>query len=142
MALLLTACSLIVPVASANGRSPRSSRHSRVPPKVCPIDWRKGTWHVKQLIRCAADHWSVPGGARKALYDREPRVALPPACVQLVQRRDRHLPAPVAGTGPAVPTRTASSGWSAFNARANIIVTMRMVKRGRLVALGRLARDR
>ena len=93
-ALLLTALLLIVPAASAKA-TPQESRYSWVPPKICKIDWRKGTWHVKQLIRCAADHWDVPGGASMALYVANRESHFYPARVQLVLGRERHLPAPV-----------------------------------------------
>ena len=54
-------------VNTAHAREADVGRH------ICQIEWRKGDWHVKQLIRCAAGRWSVPGGPDKALYvaDRE-----------------------------------------------------------------------
>src|SRR5262245_34398353 len=65
-ALFLTALLLIVPIASA--KADGGTGYREVPRRICPIDWREGTWHVKKLIRCAAHRWSVPGGASKALY--------------------------------------------------------------------------
>ena len=31
-----------------------------VPPWVCDYDWQQGRWHIKQLIRCAANRWAAP----------------------------------------------------------------------------------
>jgi hypothetical protein len=114
--------------ASAASSSTTTARYSYVPHKICPIDWRKGPWHVKKLIRCAAHRWQVPGGARTAL--------------RIANRESHFRPrAYNAYSGAAGifqhllrywPGRAYTYGfkrWSAFNARANIIVTMRMVKR-------------
>jgi len=104
--------------------STRSSEH-QVPNKVCDYDWRKGTWQVKELITCAAEHWTVPGGPAMALAiaDREshyqPRAYNPSGCAGIYQHMLRYWPQRAAEFG--------FRGWSAFNARANIIVTMRMV---------------
>ena len=38
------------------------------PGKVCPIQWRNGTFQVKRLIRCAARHYGV--NARQGGDDR------------------------------------------------------------------------
>ena len=43
------------------GAATPGAGYPEVPRKICPIDWREGTWHVKKLIRCAAARWSVPG---------------------------------------------------------------------------------
>lgn len=93
--------------------------------KVCPIDWRQSTWHVKQLIRCAAWHHGV--STETALY--------------VAWRESRYRPSAYNAAGGAAgiyqhllkywPGRAADFGfrdWSVFNARANIMVTMRMVK--------------
>jgi hypothetical protein len=92
--------------------------------RICPIDWRQSTWHVKQLIRCAASHFGV--GERRALY--------------IAWRESRFRPSAYNTAGEAAgiyqhllrywPRRAEDYGfhnWSVFNARANIIVTMRMV---------------
>jgi hypothetical protein len=94
--------------------------------RICPIDWRQSAWHVKQLIRCAASYHGV--GERKALY--------------IAWRESRYRPNAYNAGGNAAgiyqhllkywPARAEDYGfrdWSAFNARANIFVTMRMVKR-------------
>jgi hypothetical protein len=93
--------------------------------RLCPIDWRQSAWHVKRLIRCAADHYDV--SQRKALY--------------VAWRESRYLPYAYNGAGPAAgvfqhllrywPDRADTYGFpdrSPFNARANILVTMRMVR--------------
>jgi hypothetical protein len=93
---------------------------------VCPVAWRKGTFYVKRLVRCAANFYGV--SIDKALYvaNREsnfhPRAYNSWSCAKgIFQHLCRYW-----------PTRASSYGfrdWSAFNARANIMVTMRMVKR-------------
>jgi hypothetical protein len=127
VALLLTALLLIVPAVSANAAS-QDARYSWVPPKICKVDWRKGTWHVKKLIRCAADHWDVPGGAAKALYIANRESHFDPDAYNassgakgIYQHLSRYWPGRAYTYG--------FKGFSAYNARANIIVTMRMVKR-------------
>lgn len=93
---------------------------------LCPIDWRQSTWHVKRLIRCAAEHYEV--STRKALY--------------IAWRESRYRASAYNEAGRAAgiyqhllkywPDRAETYGfpdWSAFNGRANIMVTMRMVRR-------------
>jgi hypothetical protein len=93
--------------------------------RLCPIDWRQSTWHVKKLIRCAAEHYDV--GKRKALH--------------IAWRESRYRADAYNRAGRAAgiyqhllkywPDRAQAYGfaeWSPFNARANIFVTIRMVR--------------
>ena len=127
VAALLIAAILTVASASISRAAEPEGRY-QVAAKICNIDWRKGTWQVKQLIRCAAAHWHVPGGVDTALAiaDREsqfrPRAYNPSGCAGIYQHMLRYWPGRAADYG--------FPGWSAFNARANIIVTIKMVKRG------------
>jgi hypothetical protein len=122
-ALSIAAILTVVPATISNASIP-ADRHEAA--KICNYDWHKGTWQVKQLIRCAADHWHVPGGENTALAvaDREshfhPNAYNPSGCAGIYQHMLRYWPGRAAAYG--------FQGWSAFNARANIIVTMRMVK--------------
>jgi transglycosylase-like protein with SLT domain len=126
VAALLFAAILTVAPASVSRAAVPNDR-IQVPAKICNIDWRKGRWHVKQLIRCAANHWHVPGGADTALAiaDREsqfrPHAYNPSGCAGIYQHMLRYWPGRASVYG--------FPGWSAYNARANIIVTIRMVKR-------------
>ena len=123
-ALSIAAILTVVPATISQAGIPEV-RHEAVS-KVCDYDWQMGTWQVKQLIRCAADHWNVPGGASTALAiaDREsqfrPNAYNSSGCAGIYQHMLRYWPGRAAAYG--------FSGWSAFNARANIIVTMRMVQ--------------
>jgi hypothetical protein len=126
-ALFLTVMLLIVPIASANAAD-GSTVYREVPRRICPIDWREGTWHVKRLIRCAAHHWSVPGGAPKALSIANRESHFRPRAYNsysgaagIYQHLRRYWPGRARTYG--------FRDWSVFNARANIIVTMRMVHR-------------
>ena len=124
-ALSIAAIVTIVPASMSGAAGSGSRRHAQVPARICNVDWRKGTFQVKRLIRCAAHHWHVPGGADMALYvaDREshyyPNAYNPSGCAGIYQHMLRYWPSRAAAYG--------FRGWSAFNARANIIVTMRMV---------------
>jgi len=120
-----TASNAVIAESRHNVHPSARSDEPQVPSKVCDYDWRKGTWQVKSLIKCAAEHWTVPGGPAMALAiaDREshyqPRAYNPSGCAGIYQHMLRYWPGRAAAYG--------FGGWSAFNARANIIVTMRMV---------------
>lgn len=129
-ALVLAALLTLLPAVPSGAAIPEarraaSSSEGLVSGKVCSYDWRRGTWQIKQLIRCAASNWAVPGGVATAL--------------DIANRESRFRPGAYNASGAAGiyqhllrywPGRAAAygfRGWSAFNARANIIVTMRMV---------------
>ncbi len=95
-------------------------------PKICPIKWRRGPAFVQKLIRCAAIHWHVPGGPRMALFiawresHYRPFAYNPSGAEGIYQHMRQYWPARASSCGFA--------NWSAFNGRANVIVTMRMVR--------------
>jgi hypothetical protein len=127
VALLLSVLLLVLPAASATA-GPQEARYTQVSPKVCPVDWRIGTWHVRKLIRCAAFRYHVPGGATKALAIANRESHFDPGAYNaysgaagIYQHLSRYWPGRAYTFG--------FKGYSAFNARANIIVTMRMVTR-------------
>jgi hypothetical protein len=99
---------------------------TKIPAKVCAINWRKDTRHVKGLIRCAAHHFDVNVDKAVSIAFREsrfhPRAYNNWSCAKgIYQHLCRYW-----------PTRAREYGfrdWSAYNARANIFVTMRMVRR-------------
>jgi hypothetical protein len=122
-ASLLTAVIMSFPTATAQAMV---QRDTTVSTRICPIDWRQSTWHVKQLIKCAAAHHGI--SREKALY--------------IAWRESRYRPSAYNAGGNAAgiyqhllkywPGRAEDFGfkdWSAFNARANIFVAMRMVRR-------------
>jgi hypothetical protein len=124
-ASLLTAVIMSFPTATTSGAMPQRDAQRVVSTRICPIDWRQSTWHVKKLIRCAASHHGV--SERIALY--------------IAWRESRYRPSAYNAAGQAAgiyqhllkywPDRATDHGfrnWSAFNARANIMVTMRMVR--------------
>jgi soluble lytic murein transglycosylase-like protein len=129
--LFLTATLTILP-ASTGAAAPIDSDGSRLmtttstTTRLCPIDWRRGRAYVKDLIRCAARHYGI--NVDKALYvaDREsnfhPDAYNSWSCAKgLYQHLCRYWPERAETYG--------YEGRSAFNGRANIMVTMRMVKR-------------
>ncbi|HWO70052.1 MAG TPA: hypothetical protein VNP94_04780 [Actinomycetota bacterium] len=120
--ILIVAAALALWAAAAPARA--HHRAPRLPLRVCDHEWWEGTWHVKQLIKCAAHRWDVPGGARKALAV---------AACESGFRPDAYNPAGYAGVFQQAvrywPTRATHYGFpgrSPFNARANVIVSIRM----------------
>jgi len=117
----LASASLLAPaVVSATAAEART-----VPLRVCDYDWQTGTWHIKQLIRCAAHRWPVPGGAYKAIAVADCESDLNPRALSssgsyagLFQQSTRYWPS---------RSRTFGQGdRSVYNGRANIIVSIRM----------------
>jgi soluble lytic murein transglycosylase-like protein len=125
--LILTAILTTVPAAQASAATAtRETRYTYYPSKVCPIDWRRGTYYVKQLIRCSAKHYGVSVSKALAIANREsnfrPRAYNGSSCAKgIYQHLCRYWPGRAYTYG--------FKNWSAYNARANIIVSMRMVKR-------------
>lgn len=126
--LILTATMTTFPVTEAHA-SPvvgGSLRTASTSTRVCPVDWRKGTFYVKKLVRCAARRYGV--SVSKALYiaNREsnykPRAYNGSSCAKGIYQ---HL----CTYWPGRAKTYGFNDWSAFNARANIMVTIRMVKR-------------
>jgi len=119
--LILTALIIASPVATSTAEA-----YSYTPRRICAIDWREGTHQVKRLIRCAANHWHVnPDKAlsiahRESLFDAHAYNAW--SCAEGIYQ---HL----CGYWPGRAFDYGFRGRSAFNARANIIVTMKMVHR-------------
>ncbi len=116
VAALAASTLLALPAAQAQA-------HDRVKDWVCDYRWRDSTYQLKRLIRCAARRWAVPGGPAKALA---------------VARCESHLDPGAYGNGNAGvfqqrvvywPGRARTWGFpgvSAFNGRANVIVSVRM----------------
>jgi len=118
--LILTALIIASPVATSTAEA-----YSYTPRRICDIDWRVNKRHVKHLIRCAANHWDVnPDKAisiarRESLFDPEAYNSW--SCAKgIYQHLCRYWPDRAYDYG--------FRGRSAFNARANIIVTMKMVR--------------
>jgi hypothetical protein len=101
-----------------------ASAADAVPRRVCDFDWRRGTWHVKQLIRCAAARWDSPGSPAVAVEvarcesELRPRAYNPNGYAGLYQQATSHWPGRAEQWG--------QEGRSVFNGRANIIVSVRM----------------
>ncbi len=116
-ALIGAALVPVAPAAMANAAA-------EVPHRVCAYDWREGTWHIKQLIRCAARRWDAPGSPDQAVAvarcesGLRPRAYNPNGYAGLYQQSTRYWPPRANQFGQ--PDR------SVYNARANIIVSVRM----------------
>ena len=119
---------LVAALASASLRAPAQPAVAReaqiVPLRVCDFDWREGTWQVKQLIRCAARRWNSPGTPEQAVAvarcesNLDPRAYNSAGYAGLFQQATRYWP------GRA--DRWGQGDRSVFNARANVIVSIRM----------------
>lgn len=124
--LAVAALTLTMLLALAPATPARAERRSKVPSSVCDIDWRQGKHHVKELIRCAARRWHVPGGPDKA--------------ISVARCESGFDPKAKGGSNAGVfqqrlvywPKRAKVYGfpdWSAYNGRANVIVSIRMAHR-------------
>lgn len=116
---------LIADGATAEGSGSTTGTDNE-PNKVCQIDWRKGNWYVKKLIRCAARHHGISTDKALSIAHREsrfdPEAFNHSSCAKgLFQHLCKYWPDRADAFG--------FDGWSAFNARANAMVTMKMVKR-------------
>lgn len=95
----------------------------------CDFDWRAGPDQVEALIRCVAERWEVPGGPDKAVAvarcesGLNPRAVGPNDLYLGIYQQHREY-------WPARATQYGFEGVSAFNARANIIVSIRMASEG------------
>jgi len=123
--LILTALTTTFPVATATAVT-REETYTYTPKTICPVDWRQGTWAVKKLIKCTAVYHGV--SVKKALYVAKRESRFKPSayngssCAKgLFQHLCRYWPGRAYDYG--------FKGWSAYNARANTFVTMRMVRR-------------
>ena len=92
--------------------------------RICDFDWKVSRRQVKRLIRCATRHWDSPGGGRKALDV---------ARCESGFNTDAYNPSGYAGVYQQAlrywPDRADKWGFpdrSAYNGRANIIVSVRM----------------
>jgi hypothetical protein len=116
-ALIATAVAFAAPVTIADATE-------EVPRRICAYDWREGTWHVKQLIKCAARRWDSPGAPDKAIAvarcesNLSPEAYNPNGYAGLYQQATAYWPDRADRWGQ--PDR------SVFNGRANIIVSIRM----------------
>ncbi|MCI0636103.1 MAG: hypothetical protein L0206_19630 [Actinobacteria bacterium] len=121
---------LVAALASASLLAPAhaavAAEAQEVPLLVCDIDWRQGTWHIKRLIRCAARRWDSPGTPTKAVEvarcesHLRPDAFNPNGYAGLFQQ-------PIA-RWPERADRYGQPDRSVFNARANIIVSVRMAR--------------
>ncbi|HTG47753.1 MAG TPA: hypothetical protein VK646_08880 [Actinomycetota bacterium] len=124
--LLLTAIITTFPGAPASAMRTQERRpHTISAITICPIPWQHGPREVKRLIGCVARFYGVGAGTAIAIAYREskfqPRAYNARSCAKgIYQHLCRYWPTRADDYGFA--------GWSAFNARANIFVTMRMVR--------------
>lgn len=115
----LASASLLAPTQMAAAQEAQI-----VPLRICDLDWREGTWHVKQLIRCAARRWNSPGTPRQAIRVARCESNLNPHAYSsggyagLFQQPSQYWPGRAGRWG--------QEGRSVFNARANVIVSIRM----------------
>ncbi|HSJ50951.1 MAG TPA: hypothetical protein VLA90_06660 [Actinomycetota bacterium] len=106
------------------GTPATASAGQTVPKKVCGYDWTRGTWHIRQLIKCAAERWGSPGTPKQAVAiadcesQLEPDAHNPNGYAGLFQQAVRYWPGRADRWGQ--PNR------SVYNARANVIVSIRM----------------
>lgn len=116
----IIATALLLPATAGEARAVTDA----IPLRVCDYDWQRGTWHIKQLIKCAARRWDSPGSPAQAIAVARCESHLRPAAYNaggyggLFQQATRYWPDRADRWGQ--PDR------SVFNGRANIIVSIRM----------------
>jgi hypothetical protein len=81
----LASASLLIPAHVAV-----AEQANEVPNRVCEYDWREGTWHIKQLIKCAARRWDSPGTPTKAVEVARCESNLNPTPTQWERRAFQH----------------------------------------------------
>jgi Transglycosylase-like domain len=119
---LLGASPLLSPAPASATQQTRDARVLST--RICDYEWQSGRRQVKLLIRCAARRWSVSGGPNKALQvarcesGYNPDAYNPDGYAGVFQQAQRYWPSRADHWG--FPDR------SAFNGRANIIVSIRM----------------
>jgi hypothetical protein len=121
-ALTVTALMALAPWAPARAHTARP-----VPDWVCDIPWAKSTYQLKRLIKCSAHRWRVPGGANKALRVARCESGFDPKAKGggnggVYQQRLVYWPRRARHYG--------FKGWSVYNGRANVIVSIRMAHAG------------
>jgi hypothetical protein len=119
--LVLSSILLGLPLLSGvpAGAHPKSEIRSG----FCDFRWQSGRHQVKRLIKCAAHRWRVAGGPRKALSVARCESGFRPRAYSagnagVFQQRVVYWP------GRA--KRYGFRGWSVYNGRANVIVSIRM----------------
>jgi hypothetical protein len=104
------------------------AKESRIRRSLCRYDWRDGRRQVKRLIRCSVRRWHVPGGASKAITVARkesgfrPRAYNPAGYKGIYQQSARYWRRRARQFG--------FPDWSAFNGRANVMVSIQMAHRG------------
>jgi len=125
-ALIVAGTLLIAGPASIGPASAAVHRETRYS-EMCRFDWSRGTWQLRQLIKCAARRWKVPGGPDKALSVARCESRFNPKAYNsggfagVFQQATYYWP----GRARVYGFRD----WSVFNGRANIIVSIRMAHR-------------
>ena len=129
-ALILSLLLTVAPLAGSAGASTTTdgSTARLVSGRICDYDWKRSTYQLKRLIRCAARRWDVAGGPHKALSVArcesrfDPRAYNPGGYAGVYQQAKRYW-----------PPRATTYGFrdhSVYNGRANVIVSVRMAHRG------------
>ncbi|MEX2275822.1 MAG: hypothetical protein WEA10_09725 [Actinomycetota bacterium] len=109
------------PLSSA----PSADAARRVPRDLCKYEWKRSDRQVKRTIRCAVQRWRVRGGVRKAMSIARRESGFEP--------RAYNSAGPYLGVYQHVRRYWSSrarqygmAGKSAFNGRANVLVSIRM----------------
>ena len=122
LALAVAVAASLTPLAGV----PQASA-GQLPSHVCHFAWWRGVREIKETIRCAAHRWEVHGGARRALKVAECESGFNP------DARGNGYVGVYQHLKKAWPDRAATFGFkgaSAFNGRANSIVSVRMAHTG------------
>ena len=119
MLAALATATLLIALPAPSGLA----KQNEVSHRICDYDWRVGTWQLKQLIKCAARRWDSPGAADKAIEIARCESDLNPGAKNgsyagLFQQATPYW--------PERSDRWGQPDRSVYNARANVIVSIRM----------------
>jgi hypothetical protein len=117
---------LLLAILLSTPAAPAQAAKSTVAWSLCRIDWRDGTREVKRLIRCATRKWHVPGGATKALAVARCESGFDPSAYGSGNAGVFQQAVP---WWPGRAKEYGFPGWSVYNGRANVIVSIRMAHR-------------
>jgi hypothetical protein len=127
LTLLLAAAPLVSSAGATDTATTDRTAERRVARRICDYDWKRSTYQLKRLIRCAARRWDVAGGPDKAVSVARCESRFDPEAYNsggyagVYQQATRYW--------PSRATTYGFRDYSVYNGRANIVVSIRMAHR-------------
>ncbi len=128
MCLLFLIAASALDTAGASASATTGDTTARmVSRRICDHEWRRSTYQLKRMIRCAARRWRVRGGPDKAVSVArcesrfDPEAYNPGGYAGVYQQATRYWRARARAYG--------FRDYSVYNGRANVVVSVRMAHR-------------